>query len=67
MSDTEPGRRPLSEFATPVASGLEEDAETAGAPPFDAATAEQIRSRMREIDAAQQRAEATSRDFYLTW
>ena len=66
MSDIEPGRRPLSEFVTPVASGLEEDAETIGAPPFDAATAAQITSRMREIDAAQQRAEATSRDVYLT-
>jgi hypothetical protein len=66
MSDTEPGRQPLSEFATPVVSGLEEDAETIGTPPFDAGTAAQITSRMREIDAAQQRAEATSRDVYLT-
>jgi hypothetical protein len=66
MSDTEPGRLPLSEFAVPVASGLEEDAKTAGAPPFDAATAAHLTSRMREIDAAQQRAEATSRDVYLT-
>ncbi len=65
MPDTEPRRQPLSEFAVPVGSGLEEDAETAGTPPFDAATAAQITSKMREIDAAQQRAEATSRDVYL--
>jgi len=67
MSDTEPGRLPLSDFATPVVSGLNEDAETAGAPPFDAATAAQITSQLREIDAAQQRATATSRDVYLSW
>jgi hypothetical protein len=47
-------------------SGLDEDAEKAGAAPFDKTTAEEIITRLAEIDAARQRAEATSRDSYVS-
>lgn len=66
MSDSQIEDLPLSEFAIPVVSGLDEDAEKAGAAPFDKTTAEEIITRLAEIDAARQRAEATSRDSYVS-
>jgi hypothetical protein len=66
MSDSQSDNLPLSEFAIPVISGLDEDAEEVGVAPFDKTTAEEIITRLAEIDAARQRAEATSRDSYVT-